>query len=219
MCCVTTLYCYAWVSFKVPHFLREMLVTCQWNWREMRHRIVPVHDPRPIRDVCIEPLRELLVSDPRGPECIKLTDFVLLSLKVRDCKSCQRSTQANACDMYRFLVVVRAVITNELINLALNFLVVIVEAFMNAAIVAERVICLGELQVLFPLFFVNSAPKHEYYGIQIRVFSNEAGDISLITSGKVCDVLDVGVGFAYGAVPVRHILLWSVCCTSQPTER
>ena len=121
--------------------------------------------------------------------------------------------------LYRFLVV-RAVISNELIKLAfvLNFLVVIEEAFMNGAIVAERVIYRVELNVLYPLKNVNSAPKHEYYGIQIRVFSNEAGETSLI-SGEVCDVLDECVVFAYGAVPVRHILLWSVCCTSQPTER
>lgn len=120
--------------------------------------------------------------------------------------------------LYRFLLVVRAVITNELINLALSFIVVSVEALMNGAILAVRVIYRDEFKVLYPLKNVNSAPKHEYYGIQIRVFSNEAGETSLI-SGEVCDVLDECVVFAYGAVPVRHILLWSVCCTSQPTER
>lgn len=92
MYCATTLYCYAWVSLRVPHFLCEVLETESFIerdiWRKMRHRIVPVHDPRPIRDVCIEPIRELLISDPRGPESIKLTDFVPLLREVRDCMSC-----------------------------------------------------------------------------------------------------------------------------------
>jgi hypothetical protein len=99
--------------------------------------------------------------------------------------------------LYRFLVVVRAVITNELKKVALalfvNFIVGSVEAIMDHAIAAGRVRYLPRISVKNLLLVVNSAPKREYYGMQIIIKSNEAGEITRL-SGKVCDVRDVFVG-------------------------
>lgn len=89
-----------------------------------------------------------------------------------------------------------------------NFQVGFVKTLMNVAIVAERILDLESFKIFPPLISVSRAPKHENYGIQSTVDPDKTSEVSCSRiSSKVRWVLDVGVGLAYGAVPVLHIQL------------